>query len=69
MLFIPFLVVTLIPAVAVEFLLTNGYGATQFGFLEPFDAPTLWVGVPVAIGLIAATTWVTARWSRSVAVD
>jgi hypothetical protein len=69
MLFIPFLVVALVPAAAVEFLLTNGFGPTQFGFLEPFDAPTLWVGVPVAIAVIAATILVSARWTRSVAVD
>ena len=69
MLFVPFLVVALIPAVVTELLVMNTFGATQFDFLDGLDTLTLWVGVPASIAVIGVTTWLAARWTRSLTVE
>jgi hypothetical protein len=67
--FIPFLLVALVPIAAVEYLMMNPFGTAQTELLERLGRPSLWVGIPVSIGVVAATAAVAGRLSRSVAVD
>jgi hypothetical protein len=67
-LFVPFLVLALVPALVTDVLMLSPLGITQFGLFDDPDAPTLWVSVPLALAVVAATTWVAARWARSATV-
>jgi hypothetical protein len=69
LLFVPFLVVALVPIAAVEYLMLNPFGTAQTEFLERLGRPSLWVGIPVSIGVVAVTAAAAARLTRSVDLD
>jgi hypothetical protein len=65
----PAFIAAVIPIAAVEFLVFNASEMTQFDFLDNVGVPSMWIGVPVAIGVLVLAATLTARLTRSVVVE
>lgn len=66
---VPGLIAGLTPVVVTELLVMNRIGSTEFDVLERLGTPSLWVGVPTALAVIAVAAFAADRVTKTIAVD